>query len=78
MMFHTSHEPSKDIATPCNGICRLEYDYEMCLSCCRTFEEIALWLVLKPAEAVLMTEMVEERREAMWAVWEASERPTLQ
>jgi len=39
---------------------------------------MALWLVLKPSEAVLMTEMVEERREAMWAVWEDSERPTLQ
>ena len=78
MMFHTSHEPSKDIATPCNAVCRLDYGHEMCLSCCRTFQEIALWNALKPAEAVLMTEMVEERREGMWAFWEASEGPTVQ
>ena len=70
-------EMYKDVHNPCNGNCRICSVNDMCVSCCRTTEEIALWGDLKPREAELLTEVVEGRRFYFWEVWERSEAPTI-
>lgn len=38
------------IATPCIGVCTLDESGRVCLGCCRTADEIAVWVALEPEE----------------------------
>ncbi|MBK6983153.1 MAG: DUF1289 domain-containing protein [Betaproteobacteria bacterium] len=38
------------LATPCIGVCTLDDSGRVCLGCCRTADEIAVWVVLDDGE----------------------------
>ena len=51
------------IATPCIGVCTLDASRLMCVGCCRTADEIAVWLVMEPEERRrIISELPERRR----------------
>ncbi len=35
--------PSADVASPCNNVCRMNPETELCEGCLRTLAEIAAW-----------------------------------
>jgi len=59
--------------TPCTGMCTLDEDLEICLSCSRTIHEIAVWGDLTLAEATQMMEVVQARQKLLWALWDDPE-----
>jgi predicted Fe-S protein YdhL (DUF1289 family) len=42
-------EPSMDVASPCNGICTLDF-FDVCRGCQRTRDEISEWSFLSNSE----------------------------
>lgn len=38
------------VKSPCNGLCRLDYDSRVCIGCGRTLREIHLWSSLTDEE----------------------------
>jgi len=51
------------IATPCIGVCTPDESGRVCLGCCRTTDEIAVWVALDDAErARIIGELPERRR----------------
>lgn len=50
-------------ASPCIGVCTLDESGRLCLGCCRTVDEIAVWVVLEDDErARIIGELPERRR----------------
>lgn len=52
----------RKIASPCMGVCTLDASQTVCLGCCRTAEEIAVWVALTPGERAEVIGQLPERR----------------
>jgi len=59
--------------TPCTGMCNLDHDLEICMSCCRTLQEIVVWGDLTASEASQMMEVVVARQKLLWELWDDPE-----
>jgi len=57
--------PESDLASPCNGICRIDDLY--CVGCGRTGEEIGAWMFLSVGERRHLMEVVLPPRRAALA-----------
>ncbi|MBL0140757.1 MAG: DUF1289 domain-containing protein [Betaproteobacteria bacterium] len=56
------------IASPCIGVCTLDAAGRACLGCCRTADEIAVWVAMTPQERAEVIGQLPERRRRIDAV----------
>jgi predicted Fe-S protein YdhL (DUF1289 family) len=49
-MSESAKLPLEDIASPCNNICRMNPETQLCEGCLRTIDEIAAWSGLSARE----------------------------
>jgi uncharacterized protein len=54
--------PGADVASPCNNVCRMNPETELCEGCFRTLAEIAAWSVMSDAEKRRVLAQVPARR----------------
>jgi predicted Fe-S protein YdhL (DUF1289 family) len=52
----------KKLASPCIGVCTLDASQTVCLGCCRTTNEIAVWVAMTPEERAEVIGQLPERR----------------
>lgn len=36
-------KPAEAVPSPCNSVCRIDPDTELCMGCLRTLDEVAAW-----------------------------------
>jgi predicted Fe-S protein YdhL (DUF1289 family) len=54
--------PSADVASPCNNVCRMNPETELCEGCSRTLDEIAAWSAMSDAEKRAVLAQLPARR----------------
>ena len=54
--------PSADVASPCNNVCRMNLETELCEGCSRTLDEIAAWSAMNDAEKRAVLAQLPARR----------------
>ncbi|TVR95574.1 MAG: DUF1289 domain-containing protein [Rhodospirillales bacterium] len=58
----TTTSPTRDIPSPCVGVCELHPENGLCLGCLRTMDEIAAWRDISAAERYGILKRIAERR----------------
>lgn len=53
---------AQPVASPCISVCTLDESGRVCLGCCRTTDEIAVWVAMSPAERARIIGELPRRR----------------
>ncbi len=54
--------PGAEVASPCNNVCRMNPETELCEGCFRTLAEIAAWSGMSPEEKRAVLAQLPARR----------------
>jgi len=54
--------PGADVASPCNNVCRMNPETELCEGCLRTLAEIAAWSGMSAEEKLAVLARLPGRR----------------
>jgi predicted Fe-S protein YdhL (DUF1289 family) len=54
--------PGADVASPCNNVCKMNPETELCEGCFRTLDEIAAWSAMSDAEKRAVLAQLSARR----------------
>jgi hypothetical protein len=59
-----SEQQNSPVISPCIGVCKMDYERDVCLGCWRSLDEIALWGLASVDEQRAILREVAKRRAA--------------